>query len=169
MVVALRIVPAAAMMALLCQRAFGAEHQPGHHAIAVVVGNSSAVRSISKDALRDIYLRRQRLWSDGTRAVPINLPPDSPMREEFAKLVLGRSTQDMVAYWNSRYFEGTMPPQVLSSPAAIRGFLAAEPGAIAYIPLADVDQTCRTLLILDPDSESRTSGGNATEPSTPSR
>jgi hypothetical protein len=40
------------------------------------------------------------------------------------------------------------PPTVLSSPAAIRAYLAVEPAAIGYVPAADVDETCRTLLVL---------------------
>ncbi len=130
--------------------AWGAEPEALHSGIAVVVGRSSVVKSVTKDGLREIYLRRQRLWQDGTRAIPVNLPPTNPLRDAFSRLVLGRSTQDTVAYWNARYFEGITPPQVLPSARAILRFLEAEPGAIAYLPVAEVDtKTCRTLLILD--------------------
>ena len=117
--------------------------------IAVVVGRASTVTEISKDALRDVYLRRQRVWADGSRAIPVNLPPDNPLRQRFSDLALGRSPQDLVAYWNARYFEGIMPPVVISSPAAIRAYLNAQPGAIAYLAAEDVDETLRTLLWLD--------------------
>ncbi|HSV06182.1 MAG TPA: hypothetical protein VLI07_06700 [Candidatus Binatus sp.] len=40
-----------------------------------------------------------------------------------------------MAHCNARYFEGITPPTVLSSPAAIRAYLAVEPAAIAYIAL----------------------------------
>ncbi len=117
--------------------------------IAVVVGRGSTVTEISKDTLRDVYLRRQRVWSDGSRAIPVNLPPDNDVRQRFSDLVLGRSPQDLVAYWNARYFEGIMPPVVISSAAAIRAYLSAQPGAIAYLAEEDVDETCRTLLWLE--------------------
>jgi hypothetical protein len=153
-----RAISALAAASLLATIALGADREPSRQAIAVVVGAASPVRSVTKDILRELYLRRQRLWSDGTRTIPINLPPMNPVREEFSKLVLGRSTRDMVAYWNGRYFEGITPPQVLPSSAAIRLFLAAELGAIAYLPLADVDATCRTLLVLDPQAERGVTG-----------
>jgi hypothetical protein len=117
-------------------------------AIAVVVGQKSFVTQVSVDDLRELYLRRRRLWSGGQRAIPINLPPDHPLRERFSTTVLGRSTRDLVAYWNARYFEGITPPAVLPSPAAIRAYLAAEPAAIGYVPVSEVDDTCRTLLVL---------------------
>src|SRR5262249_46399861 len=101
-------------------------------AIAVIVGQESALTRISVDDLRELSPRRRRVWPDGHRAIPINLPPDHPLRERFSRLVLGRSTQELVSYWNARYFEGITPPPVLSSPAAIRAYLAVEPAAIAY-------------------------------------
>ena|SRR2546422_11558901 len=117
-------------------------------AIAVIVGQQSFLTQVSVDDLRELYLRRRRVWPNGRRAIPINLPPDHPLRERFSRIVLGRSMQDLVPYWNARYFEGITPPTVLSSPAAIRAYLAVEPAAIGYVPAADVDETCRTLLVL---------------------
>ena len=109
--------------------------------IAVIVGEKSFVTHLSVDDLRELYLRRTRLWPNGTRAIPINLPPDNSVRERFSQLVLGRSTQDLVSYWNTRYFEGITPPLVLASSAAIRAYLAVEPAAIAYVPVEEVYDT----------------------------
>jgi len=119
-------------------------------AIAVIVGKKSVVAQVSLDDLREIYLRRRRVWPDGSRAVPINLPPGTPVRERFSRVILGRSTAELVSYWNARYFEGITPPTVLSSPSAVRAYLAVEPAAIGYLPVAEVDDTCRLLLVLRP-------------------
>ena len=135
------------VLVLAAQPGAGAE-DAGAPAIAVIVGSNSPIRQVSVDDLRELYLRRRRLWPDGRRAIPINLPPDNAVRERFSKLVLGRATQDLVGYWDARYFEGITPPTVVPSAAAIRAYLAAEPGAIAYVPLTDVDETCRLLLVL---------------------
>ncbi len=118
--------------------------------IAVVVGQKSFITEISIDDLRELYLRRRRLWPNGLRAIPLNLPADNPLRERFSRTVLGRSTQDLVSYWNARYFEGITPPTVLPSAAAIRAYLAVEPAAIGYLPAGEVDRTCRALLVLGP-------------------
>jgi hypothetical protein len=122
--------------------------ETGRPPIAVIVGTGSAVTQVSVDDLRELYLRRRRLWRDGRRAIPINLPAGNPARERFSRLVLGRATRDLVAYWDARYFEGITPPTVLPSAAAIRAYLAAEPAAIAYLPLGDVDDTCRIVGVL---------------------
>lgn len=123
--------------------------ETGAPKIAVVVGEGSFVTHVSVDDLRELYLRRTRLWPNGTRVIPINLPPDNSVRERFSRLVLGRSTQDLVSYWNARYFDGITPPVVLPSQAAIRAYLAVEPAAIAYVLAEEVRDGCRTLLVLD--------------------
>jgi hypothetical protein len=114
--------------------------------IAVVVGRESFVREISRDDLREIYLRRRRLWPNGTLAVPVNLPAGHPLRDGFSRRILGRSVQDLVSYWSARYFEGIRPPIVLPSSAAVCAYVATEPGAIGYVAAADADETCRVVL-----------------------
>jgi len=143
-----RIVATAGILAGLVVAALAAEPEAVSK-IAVVVGEKSFVTRVSLDELRDLYLRRMRVWPNGTRAIPINLPPDNPLRERFVRAVLGRSTRDLVPYWNARYFEGITPPAVLPSAAAIRSYLEVEPAAIAYVPLEEVKDPARVLLVLD--------------------
>lgn len=117
--------------------------------IAVVVGIGSAVKDVTVDTLRELYLRRRRLWPDGEGVIPINLPPDTDIRETFSKRVLGRAPRDLASYWNRRYFEGIRPPVVLRSADAVCAYVAVEPTAIGYLPLANVDQAaCRVVLTL---------------------
>jgi hypothetical protein len=118
-------------------------------AIAVVVGAKSAVESVTLDTLRELYLRRRRVWPDGRRADPVNLPADSPVRERFSKRVLGRGPQDLGSYWDRRWFEGIRPPLVLQTAEAVCAYVGVEPHAIGYLPLAGVDPAlCRVVLVL---------------------
>lgn len=133
---------------MLAAFAPGVPEAVGAEAIAIVVGRTSFVTEVSRDGLRELYLRRQRLWPNGTSAIPVNLPAGNALREEFSRAVLGRESRDLVAYWNGRYFEGIRPPVVLQSTAAVRAYVAAEPAAVGYLPVAEVDETCRVLLRL---------------------
>jgi hypothetical protein len=117
--------------------------------IAVIVSKSSRVEHVSKDDLRELYLRRRRLWDDGERVLPVNLPSGNPVRERFSRLVLGRSSQELVAYWNARYFEGITPPAVLPTPAAVRAYVADEPNAIGYVPADEAGTDCRVVMVLE--------------------
>jgi hypothetical protein len=117
-------------------------------AIAVIVGKTSFIDRVTTDELHELYLRRRRVWRNGARALPVNLPPGTPARDRFSVRVLGRRTDDLLAYWNARWFEGITPPPVLPTPAAVCAFVSAEPRAIGYVPVDDTGE-CRTLLILE--------------------
>ena len=117
--------------------------------IAVVVGATSRVEGVTLDTLRELYLRRRRVWPDGSRAIPVNLPADAPLRQTFSERVLGRLPRDLEGYWNRRYFEGIQPPLVLRTAEAVCAYVAVEPSAIGYVPLQEVDRSnCRVLLLL---------------------
>jgi hypothetical protein len=117
--------------------------------IAVVVGAKSDIADVTLDTLRELYLRRRRVWPDGSRVIPVNLPADSDVRQRFSKRVLGRLPQDLSAYWDRLYFDGIQPPVVLRTPEAVCAYVATEPKAIGYVPSEHVDTTtCRILLLL---------------------
>jgi hypothetical protein len=117
--------------------------------IAVVVGARSDIAEVTLDTLRELYLRRRRVWPDGSRVVPVNLPADSDTRRRFSKRVLGRLPQDLAGYWNRLYFDGIQPPIVLRTAEAVCAYLAAEPKAIGYMRVDEIDRDdCRMLLLL---------------------
>ena len=137
-----------------------AEHVPAAPPVAVslvvVVGKDSPIRTVTLDTLRDVFLRRQRLWPDGGRAMPVNLPADSPERLAFSKRVLGRMPTELVDYWNRLYFDGIRPPLVLRSPDAACAYVATDPAAIAYVPAGAVDKaSCRVVLELPAAAKER--------------
>ena len=122
--------------------------------IAVVIGRGSDVRDVTLDTLRELYLRRRRVWPNGNRVIPVNLPADTEVRATFSKRVLGRSPDDLAGYWNRRYFEGVQPPLVLQTPQAVCAYVAVEHDAIGYLPLDEVDRAaCRVVLVLPAAAE----------------
>jgi len=122
--------------------------------IAVVVGRGSDLRDVTLDTLRELYLRRRRVWPNGNRVIPVNLPADTEVRARFSKRVLGRSPDELAGYWNRRYFEGVQPPLVLQTPQAVCAYVAVERDAIGYVPLDEVDRAaCRVVLVLPAAAE----------------
>jgi hypothetical protein len=143
----------ALVLVLVADRA--AEAAPaGHPPIAIVVGVRSPLGRVGRDELRELYLRRRRLWPNGERAMPVNLPADSPIRGAFSKQILGREPVDLESYWRRLYFEGIRPPLVLKTPRAVCAYVAAEDSAIGYVPADDVDrESCRVLLLLGDETD----------------
>lgn len=116
--------------------------------LAVIVHPSRADRLGTADVAR-IFLRRQRFWRDGSPIVPLNREPGSDARETFSRSVLGGDSARWASYWNDAYFNGVFPPAVLSSSAAVKRYVASQPGAIGYVDPADVDDTVRVALRID--------------------
>lgn len=139
-----------ALVALVLSAAAVAHAAGDAEALAVVVGRASPVTTVSLDEVREIYLRRRRVWPNGMAIVPINLPPDNPLRERFSQRALGRAPADLLSYWNARYFEGITPPLILRTPAAVRAYLQRQQEAVAYLPLSEVDDSLRVVLELRP-------------------
>ena len=70
-------------------------------------------------------------------ATPLNLPPGSPMRQQFLKTILGQSEEQYSGYWLVRRYVGKgAPPQEVASPEEVIRIIATTPGAIGYVPTA---------------------------------
>ena len=121
--------------------------------IAIVVGTTSPIRDLTIDGLRELYLRRRRIWPDGRTALPVNLPADSPLRRAFSMRVLGRVPEALESYWGRLAFDGVRPPPVLQSPQAVCAYVAVESAAVGYVPPGAVDASaCRVLFRIGDDA-----------------
>jgi hypothetical protein len=116
--------------------------------IAIIAGTHASYPGLDLAALRNIYLKRIVVDPGGQALIPVNLPPDSPLRNAFVRSVLRLPEGDLQEYWNRAYFQGITPPYVLPSQAAVVRFVAATPGAIGYVASCTVDDTVRVLLLL---------------------
>jgi len=144
------------VIAALAGAGHAAPGAPETVSLVLIVGKDSPIRTVTLDAVRDVFLRRQRLWPDGSRAMPVNLPADSPERLAFSRRVLGRLPTELVDYWNRLYFDGIRPPLVLRSPDAACAYVATDPAAIAYVPAGAVDKaSCRVVLELPAAAKER--------------
>jgi hypothetical protein len=101
--------------------------------IAVIVGASAPRLALDRDTLRDIYLKKIFVDKDGHRLIPVNLPPESPVREAFTHALIRMPDSRLQDYWNRQYFQGVSPPYVLASQQAVVRFVASTPGAIGYV------------------------------------
>lgn len=130
-------------LALGCGTAFAADPP-----IAVIV-HPQRTASLGMDDVARIFLGRRRFWDDGPAITALNLPAGSPLRERFSHRVLRLDGARLAAYWNERYFHGVFPPTVLSSPDAVKRYVAGDRNAIGYIAAADVDDTVRVVLTIE--------------------
>lgn len=105
----------------------------------VIVNEASAVSSISKDDLSNIFLKKQSKWNDGSAVTPVDLNARSAVREAFSQEVHGRGVGAIRSYWQQAAFSGAgTAPLERSSDADVIAFVKSTPGAVGYIS-ADTD------------------------------
>ena len=119
----------------------------GELELAVIVHPSRAA-PLTPEALKRIYLKRQRFWGDGHAIVAINQEVATPAREALTRLVFGDEAARLPAYWNEQYFHGVLPPIILGSEEAVVRYVASRPDAIGYIDARHVDASVATALLL---------------------
>ena len=133
-------VAAALLGLLLCGAAAAGDE------IAVIVAKDAPDLQIGAAMLRDIYLKKIFIDAHGRAFIPVNLPPDNPLRHALTGALFNKSTQQLQDYWNQRYFQGISPPYVLHSQDAVVQFVAKTPGAIGYIDPCHLDSHVKQVL-----------------------
>ena len=116
--------------------------------VVAVVSAKSPITSLATHQVADIFLGKTSRFPDGSIAVPVDLPEESPARERFYAQLTGKSPAQMKAHWSKIIFTGRgQPPKEASSPAEARKAIAANPGAIGYLDASQVDASVKVLAV----------------------
>lgn len=144
-------------LALLAPATAGAGADFGEPRIDVVTGPVVPALTLDRSVLRDIFLKRIVIDDAGNALVPLNLPPEDPLRAAFSRGLLGKAPDALQRYWNERYFQGVSPPYVVRSQEAMLRFIAETPGALGYVASCLVDRRVQVVaeLPVPPDLAAR--------------
>lgn len=132
------------MMAMLGPaRVLGAES-----GVAVVVAANAPGANLATLDLALIF-RRKKQYIGATRAQPVNLPAQHPLRRWFSQQLLHKTPEELEDYWRDMYYNGISPPFVLASEEAVLRFVASTPGAVGYVSPCAVDRRVTVVLQLE--------------------
>jgi ABC-type phosphate transport system substrate-binding protein len=113
-----------------------------------VVSAKSAVTTLSKSQVADIFLGKTTRFPDGRQAVPIDQSEGTLARDEFYAWITGKSAAQMKAYWSRIIFTGRgQPPKAVPSSTETKKLVAANPNTIGYIEPKLVDDTLRVVTV----------------------
>lgn len=100
----------------------------------VIVNEANYLTSLSTGELNRLFMKQTVRWTTGQAVTPVDLKADSPAREEFSQQVIGKSTAEVKAYWQTIIFSGRgIPPMEAPSEASVVQFVRTTPGAIGYV------------------------------------
>jgi ABC-type phosphate transport system substrate-binding protein len=81
--------------------------------IVVFVNNDRSTDSISKDELKQMFLKKKTGWpGGGDRIIPINAPENSPLGERFRQTVLAMTDREESSYWRDQQIRQQLSPPV---------------------------------------------------------
>jgi hypothetical protein len=117
---------------------------PTRAELVVVVSPHSSIASLSREQVINIYMGRYRVLPDGRAAHPLDAATDSPDRSLFYRSLLGKSLDDISAYWARLVFSGrTAPPREVLSRKALLDEVADDPSAIGYVARKDLPRNLK--------------------------
>ncbi len=117
----------------------------GSEAIAVIVNTANPIVSVSVGELRPIFQTTKTSWGNSAgEAIPINLPEDSPLRQEFDQTVLGLNLDRVARYWQDRKIRGgARAPTRVSTTSAVLKLVASKAGAVGYVKVSEVNASVK--------------------------
>ena len=107
--------------------------------------------AITKSKTRMLYKGRTQNIRNNMKIVLVDLPESSVRRQDFYKLLLGKSISQMNGYWAGRSFSGKgSPPEELASDDidTILAWLSRNPNGIAYAPKDTVPEDANVLITI---------------------
>ncbi|PKM22318.1 MAG: hypothetical protein CVV10_04890 [Gammaproteobacteria bacterium HGW-Gammaproteobacteria-14] len=117
--------------------------------LVIVTGSNSSITSLSENEIRQLFSGQLRSVS-GQRVQPLDLPGSDRNREQFYRKLMGRSPDQMRAYWTRLIFTGQgQPPREVSSALELTTLVASSPEYIGYLPASEVNERVRVIYRLN--------------------
>lgn len=100
----------------------------------LVVHASNPVKSLTREQVSRIFLRKVTLWDNRKPVLPVDQSPDAPVRRSFTKRIHQRTIAAVQTWWQQQTFAGVaVAPPERTSDTAVLDYIRRYPGAIGYI------------------------------------
>ena len=100
----------------------------------LIVSEASPLRSVSREKLSGIFLKKEKSLPDGREAMPVDIEGHGKVRIAFTNTIHKRSLVAVDNYWNQQIFGGKdTPPPAMAREADVVGFVRGNPNAVGYV------------------------------------
>ncbi|CAK0780679.1 ABC-type phosphate transport system substrate-binding protein [Gammaproteobacteria bacterium] len=114
--------------------------------VVVVVSAKSAVNTMDKQTVSDIFLGKAGTFPGGGQALPLDQSESSGLRTEFYDKVCSKNSTQLRAYWSKQIFSGKgRPPKEVNNSAEVKQLVANNPNSIGYIDKGSVDGSVKVV------------------------
>lgn len=113
--------------------------------LAVIVHKSNT-DELDVNFIQMVFLGKTKGFPSAGKAVPLDLPENTPVREIFLKQIARKSKAQFTAYWAKLMFTGKgVPPKIVKSEASMVELVSKNPNIIGYVDAANVTDNVRVI------------------------
>lgn len=117
--------------------------------VVVVVNPANPIGQLDRAEVVELYMGRRTDFPNGRIALPIDLPPDSPLRAAFYRALVDKTDSQVNAYWARLLFTGrATPPRVLPDTECMLRTVGENIDAIGYLDETEVDSRVKVVFEL---------------------
>jgi hypothetical protein len=142
---ALVLLISALALQLACTSMASAQHGI---AVAIVVNRSQKIGDMSLQDVRKLFLGEKGTLPNGQRVSLLMTPPGTPEREAVLRQIYRMSENEFTKYVLQSAFTGRQSPPREVPAAEMKKLVAANPNAIGYLPVTQVDDAIRAILVV---------------------
>lgn len=122
---------------------------PARADVYVVVNANNPVQAMTRKEALNLFMGRISAFTEVDLAMPLDLPRDHAVRDDFYHLLTGMTPPQVNSYWSRLMFAGrTQPPKVVVGEAALVEAVRRNPAAIGYLSQEPTDREVRVVLVL---------------------
>ncbi len=116
--------------------------------VAVIANPSSPITSASNNEIKRLFLGKAKNVA-GNSATPVDQSGNSPAKEQFYQVVVGKNSSQLRAYWAKLVFTGKgKPPKGLGTDADVVAAVAADASLIGYVDASAVGGNVKVILLV---------------------
>ena len=112
----------------------------------VVIVNLNNNNPLTISQIRKIYLGKTKSFPNGKLAMPLDLPSENSIRQEFLRKVVQKDKSAYNSYWARMLFSSRgRPPKTLEDSEAIKAAIRKNKNTIGFIDREDLDDSVRVV------------------------
>lgn len=113
----------------------------------VVIVHPSNDSQLDKNTVQRIFLSKEKSFSNGKEAVPINIEAPADPRQAFDQNIIEKSESQIRSYWSMVMFsgKGVLPKEVPDQLEVLK-LVASNPNAIGYVSSDQVTDKVKVVL-----------------------
>jgi len=117
--------------------------------LAIVVNPATPVTQLTFAELRQVFMGDRQYWTRDMPVVLLVRAPTSAERDAVLRVIYQMRDAQFKQYWIAKVFRAdtASPPKIVNSNELTRQLVATIPGAIAFVPQADVRPDMKVLRI----------------------